>query len=113
MKHHYSKILIAIAEGKEIQWLNELGEWVTVSAANALSCIVTQATPDLSRLRIKPATIFINGVECTPPIDNGKYCVSITKHGFPATECVALAWATQEARDAAYAALIKPFGEQV
>ena len=101
MKHPYAEILQAVIDCKEVQDTTGDGSYVTVKPEHVLRV--------LSRgggrfLRIKPATITINGVECEAPNPDGNYDITI---------CGATFWfATEEARDAAYAALIKPFGEQ-
>jgi len=109
MKHPYAHILIAIAEGKEIQWNKSQGGWETQSPDDTLHEI-THGEYSPERYRIKPATILINGVECEAPGD-GDYSltVSVALLYGPTKQ---LRFTTQEARDAAYAALIKPFGEQ-
>jgi len=110
MKHPYADILIAIAEGKEIQELSAKGEWFTCCSHYALHDIAEEnSTPE--RYRVKPATILINGVECGAPVEkrNGYDWVIVRKND---AEKV-VHFGTPEARDAAYAALIKPFGEQV
>lgn len=62
MKHPYSDILIAIAEGKDIQWNNDIHEWKDMDHKAAFKFLATDMPPKY--LRIKPATITINGVEC-------------------------------------------------
>jgi hypothetical protein len=105
MKHLYSEILIAIAEGKEIQFHTVSGDgWVNADTPDVLLEIANEDY-DSQRYRVKPSTITINGVECEPPVNGGSYSVSV---------CGSAWWfATEDARDAAYAALIKPFGEQL
>ena len=105
MKHPYADILIAIAEGKEIQIRDRCdthNEWLPCQ--NNLFFANMNASRHQHTYRIKPALILINGVECESPVKNGVYTldVGITRFVF----------ATAEARDAAYAALIKPFGDQ-
>jgi hypothetical protein len=108
MKHPYTDILIAIAEGKEIQAHQPSG-WINVSPSSVFSAILLNPKDALqpSDYRIKPATITINGVECEAQCDIG-YRVTIISGamGHPTTR---LNFSTKSARDAAYAALIKPF----
>ena len=110
MKHPYADILIAIAEGKEIQYQYCSAYWRDMEHGRLLKHLAYDAQDKPAyTFRIKPATITINGVECEAPT-LGYHGITIqanelnghTKH---------IAWDTKEARDAAYAALILPFGE--
>ena len=109
MKHPYADILIAIAEGKEIQWNKSQGGWDTQSAEDTLHEIIHgEYSPE--RYRIKPDTILINGVECDAPVVSGHHFIKIERddeRGF------AVVFAASAARDAAYAALIKPFAAAI
>lgn len=104
MKHPYADILIAIAEGKEIQYRYCSANWYDIDYGRLLKHLAYDGQNNPAYLfRIKPATITINGVACEAPNPYGNYDITI---------CGATFWfATEEARDAAYAALIKPFGE--
>lgn len=110
MKHPYADILIAVAEGKEIQWKTPAHLWANTAPEVVLECIHKKLwSPE--RFRVKPTTIVINGVECEAPT-LGYHTIIIQVNAINgATKHVA--WDTKEARDAAYAALIKPFGEVV
>lgn len=111
MKHPYADILIAIAEGKEIQYSHLGNTWKCASAEDILQRILNQrnGAPENS-FRIKPATITINGVVCEVPVPRFRDGCSLSVNGM-FTETF---WfTTPEARDAAFAALIKPFGEVV
>lgn len=108
MKHPYADILIAIAEGKEVQFQTGNGTWLPQSV-NATLYEIHHSQFGPGRYRIKPATININGVEVEGPVANGSYGLSIWPGMGERMNCY---FTTPEARDAAYAALIKPFGEQ-
>lgn len=112
MKHPYADILIAIAEGKEIQWQMSNGKWAHQSPEGTLAEICSNAY-DPERYRIKPATILINGVECEAPVNKspahelgGTQSLRISH---PAKASKEICFTTPEACYAAYAALIKPF----
>ena len=104
MKHPYAELLIAIAEGKEIQYQHGSTTWHNIKHNRLLKHLAyDEQDKPAYMFRVKPATININGVECEAPVEDGKYDITI---------CGGEYWfATIEARDAAYAALIKPFGE--
>lgn len=104
--HPYSSILHAIAEGKEIQWQSSQGEWITQTPSEVLEEIVDPDWP-IGRFRIKPATITINGCEVECPT-LGYHGITIQANELNGS-AKHIAWGTKEARDAAYAALIKPF----
>ena len=111
MKHPYAEILIAIAEGKEIQIRDKSNKlctgWVHCHENLFFANMNNHRTQ--YEYRIQPATITINGVECETPVDYPCCCVHILH---PNHLAKTINFATKEARDAAYAALIKPFGEQ-
>lgn len=110
MKHPYADILIAIAEGKEIQWQDSVGVWLNEPVSCALMEI---RSPEYSprRYRVKPATININGVECEAPVEGGNGFYVAVSAGYGVHKKAY--FATDMARDAAFAALIKPFREVV
>ncbi len=64
MKHNYSEILVALAEGKEIEQLIK-SEWVSVSTDQVLQLILGEV--NLCLLRVKPETITINGITINAP----------------------------------------------
>lgn len=64
MKHYYSEILVAIAEGKDIQYL-EFIDWSILPHHQVLRLIIDDVNPKF--LRIKPETIKINGITITTP----------------------------------------------
>lgn len=110
MKHPYSSILIAIAEGKEIQYRYCSANWYDIDHVRLLKHLAYDGQNKPAYLfRIKPSTININGVEVEGPVANGSYSLSIWPGMGERMNCH---FTTPEARDAAYAALIKPFGEQ-
>lgn len=116
MKHPYADILIAISDGKEIQWYGHTGEqatWVDQSASTVLADI-TGKDYSPERYRVKPTTITINGVECEKNVKGleAHYSVVVCAYGSAENQVENVWFATKEARDAAYAALIKPFGEK-
>ena len=110
MKHPYSEILHAIADGKEIQYRYCSVDWHDVYHDRLLKLLAYdgQDKPNY-KFRIKPATITINGVECDACTKHGSYYVTIRGSEVRQQD---LRFETEAARDAAYAALIKPFGEQ-
>lgn len=105
MKHPYADILIAIAEGKEIQRNKHGDRWIDLTASEALNEI-TYEKIDPSSYRIKPAKITINGCEVESPVPNGDNNW-LRVHTQVAQKTIT--FATITARNAAYAALIKPF----
>ena len=113
MKHTYSEILIAIAEGKDIQYQYIDTEWRPIHAGNVLLYLSSENKDKPAyTFRVKPSTININGVECKVPDGSNRYRISILSYGFPKSVVNEWSWGTERDRDAAYAALIKPFGEQ-
>lgn len=64
MKHPYAEILIAIAEGKEIEHKHLCGNWVTIHCDNILKQL---ETIEPSQLRVKQEIIIINGITITTP----------------------------------------------
>jgi hypothetical protein len=107
MKHPYAEILIAIADGKEIQWRNGEGTWATC-AIPLLFDVIERASKSPSRFRIKPASITVNGIECEAPVKNGDWSVTV-QLGVGEGE-TRIGFSSSAARDAAYSALLKPFG---
>ena len=66
-QHPYAEILRAIADGKEIEWLDCDGVWSSQEANEALSEIAdTLLAPE--SYRVKPETININGIEVPKPL---------------------------------------------
>ena len=107
MKHPYADILIAIAEGKEVQWQMSNGKWAHQSPEGTLAEICSNAY-DPERYRIKPATITINGVVCEGFVE-GRETDYLIRIDAGSTGVKRLLFDSITARDAAYAALIKPF----
>ena len=111
--HKHRDILIAIADGKKIQYQYCNSGWRDCDAAVAL----TQLGPDYLgkpsyTLRIAPETITVNGVECPKPLEQNIHTgnwVSIETNGFLFEVSFA------EAADArtVFDALCKPFKEGV
>lgn len=61
-KHEYSTILVAIADGLDLQWHHPDGDWQDQTAESMLSEIAfTAYKPE--RYRVKPKTINIAGIE--------------------------------------------------
>ena len=66
-KHPYAELLHAIADGKEIQSLNEkTSSWETISTKPVLIGAAYGDLPSRS-LRVKPPTVLINGIEVPEP----------------------------------------------
>lgn len=110
MKHPYADILQAVfTERKQAQVLSlPPDEWLDITPEQLLSTLATGVS--VERIRIKPATITLNGVDCEAPVkgEAAQYNLAICKGSIGGT-WKTIWFATQEARDAAYAALIKPF----
>ena len=102
MKHPYAYILQAVIDCKEVQDTTGDGSYVTVKPEHVLRVISRGGG---RFLRIKPATILINGVECEAPVPNDYNWLRVHTQISQKT----VTFATPEARDAVYAALIKPF----
>jgi hypothetical protein len=67
MIHPYKDILIAIANGEQIQLKDIIGNWFNVNNSFVLAGILKEIyTPE--RYRIKPKTININGFEVPEPL---------------------------------------------
>lgn len=103
MKHPYADILQAVIDCKEVQDTTGDGSYVTVKPEHVLRVISRGGG---RFLRIKPATITINGADCEAPVDYPCCCVHILH---PNHVAKTINFSTASARDAAYAALIKPF----
>lgn len=106
MKHPYADILIALAEGKEIQWKRPQGGW-ELQDADAVLNEIFERTYSVDNYRIKPATITVNNVTCEAPVEDGRYTLQVR---IPGT-FFEWGFATTKARDAACDALVKPFEE--
>lgn len=65
-EHPYAEILHAIADGKQIQYRDDLGCWVNTHER----AIITELHNGrgLDRYRVKPPTILINGIEVPAPL---------------------------------------------
>jgi hypothetical protein len=65
--HPYKEILIAIANGEQVQWQSPTGEWLSIAEHVVLSEIRNPTyAPD--RYRVKPKTININGIDVPEPV---------------------------------------------
>ena len=119
--HKHRDILIAIADGKKIQYQYCNSGWRDCDAAVAL----TQLGPDYLgkpsyTLRIAPETITVNGVECPkpmqPPYDNNNWIVNIeygTAYTGQRTSYKLLTFLNQADARTVFDALCKPFKEGV
>ena len=67
MKHPYAEILLAIADGEEVEWQSRDGEWMTQHANVVFFDIANGSFPP-ERYRIKPPTVNINGIEVPEPL---------------------------------------------
>lgn len=82
-KHKYADILIAIANGEQIEGKNEKDQWCVVDSNIVLYGIYSTGELDLD-IRVKPKTININGhevpepVKVKPKIGDFYYAVSFT-----------------------------------
>lgn len=107
-QHPQADILRAIADGKQIQTAidSEHGGWKDIRPDEALHFITNR----IAKLRIKPATITINGTELPKPVPNAdeppeQFC--FTLYG---EERKAFWFNTREDRDAVYAKLVEVLG---
>lgn len=66
-KHKYADILIAIANGEQIEGKNEKDQWCVVDSNLVLYGIYSTGKVDLD-IRVKPKTININGHEVPEPV---------------------------------------------
>jgi len=64
-KHQYAELLHAIADGHKIQILGAT-EWRDLRIAAVLYSI-SRPDFDVTRYRVKPDTVTVNGVECVAP----------------------------------------------
>ena len=76
-KHAYAEILLAIAEGKDIQWQEMHGTWEPQSHSETLSEIARKACGP-SRYRVKPPTISISGKEVPAPLKEAPIYGTVT-----------------------------------
>jgi hypothetical protein len=72
-KHKLAELLIAIANGEEIQRLQDDGTWRSADL-NVLAVFPHDT------FRVKPDAIIINGVECVRPVspDDGRSVIKIS-----------------------------------
>lgn len=105
-QHPYADLLIAIANGEQMQILKRDDTWVDVDSRDALFVVGNSGY-----CRVKPKTITVNGVECRAEAskEDAMYSVvvSIAATG---DECF-LQFETVEDAVIVYEALIKPFNE--
>lgn len=67
----YKEILIAMAEGKQIEYLNPSYDWKKVPYSLVYTWMSQNFAPE--RLRAASKTITINGVDISAPADGGKF----------------------------------------
>ena len=65
-KHPYAEIMHAIADGKQIQYRDDLGCWVNTHERAIITELHNRR--GLDRYRVKPPTILINGIEVPEPL---------------------------------------------
>ena len=65
-EHPYAEILHAIADGKQIQYRDDLGRWVNAHERAIITELHNRR--DLDRYRVKPPVIVINGIEVPEPL---------------------------------------------
>jgi hypothetical protein len=116
MKHSYAEILMAIANGEQIQFINSLGNWNDMTNADVLNEIrIARFKP--SEFRVKPKTILVNGIECPLHIksdSNIKFGFNVLISCGPRDPCgcdVNLWYKYPEDANTVFNALIKPFKE--
>jgi len=105
MKQEYKEILRAIANDEPIQYLYNKDHWVDVTPIKVFT-LFSSGCPN-QQFRVKPKEIVVNDIICEAPSD-GKYRLTIIGNDLT-IEPTILCFPTAEAREAMYAALIKPF----
>lgn len=107
MKHQYSEILHAIADGKEIQFRGAIG-WREICHTSVLH-YMSRAGFDINLYRIKPATSTINGVACAALASTtAPFKIRIILFdGTAAVKEMRFFFDTKEDGDTAYAALLR------
>ena len=112
IKHQYAELLHAIADGHKIQILGA-AEWRDIYTAAVLHSI-SRPDFDVTRYRVKPDTVTVNGVECAAPNPalRGAYKVRIVElDGASAKRELWLYFGNCSDSGAVYEALKKPFQE--
>ena len=105
MSHPKAEILRAIADVKPLQFREIDGRWLGIGWQQALEVISEGQTIEL---RVKPATIMLNGTELPKPVP----CANEPLHRIT-IDGGALSffyWHTREDRDAVYAKLVEVLG---
>jgi hypothetical protein len=68
-KHPYAEILIAIANGEQIQWLNDAHEWIDKRHFYVLKYLSEgYESPSNYRIKHKTINININGIDVPEPV---------------------------------------------
>jgi len=102
-EHPQAELLRAIADGKQMQYGTSCFEDCTATLALEAIC-----SGDWLRLRIKPETVMVNGVECDKPDMNGPYEIRLVTTAQYISD-VDLSFKSQDARDKMFQAIIAPF----
>ena len=110
MSHPQAEILRAIADVKPLQFREIDGRWLGIGWQQALEFISEGQTIEL---RVKPATIMLNGTELPKPMqwDNvvdRQFPLTINSHGMALDK--AFWFNTREDRDAVYSKLVEVLG---
>ena len=66
--HPNADILLAIAEGKQLQYAITNGKWVDINSANVLRWISEENNEACSGIRVKPSTIRIGSYDVPEPM---------------------------------------------
>lgn len=69
-QHPYAEILRLIADGAQMQWQDCDGEWFEESSAELLLDIAQNSASPITRYRVKPDVIIINGIEVPKPLQD-------------------------------------------
>ena len=104
MSHPKAEILRAIADVKPLQFREIDGRWLGIGWQQALEVISEGQTIEL---RVKPATIMLNGTELPKPVPERTTCWSLSLKGADEDRSKVFWFNTREDRDAVYAKLVE------
>jgi len=108
MKHNYADILIAIAQGKDIEFKNDC-DWNLLDINDTLKYISTGDTKH--EFRVAQPKVRVNGVTCNAPSAGAhEICIETYSYGDCYKQTL-VSFENTEDRNTVYEALIKPFKE--
>lgn len=67
-EHVHAELLRAIADGREIEFLDNYGCWSKACHSNVLGALATRPATGAPKFRVKPSTITVNGIEVPEPL---------------------------------------------